>query len=176
MGRGGLEHAHLLVGPLGVVHTSPDEIRHEPAFRERDSCFAMVRHPLTWYQSMWAHRMDEQWTPVDDPGWFTPRWIETFAQLTNCQSDVFEEFVTRCLDRFPDGFVSGLYDAYTDGCTFVGRHERLLEDLETALTPAGESFDARRLREVHPVNVRSRRPRRQAAACYPDLPVVFRNS
>ena len=162
-----LEHAGLIVGQLGVVHASPDEIRDDPAFRERGACFAMVRHPLTWYQSMWAHRMDESWEPVDDPDWFTPRWIETFAPLTSCRSDLFEDFVRRCLDRFPGGFVSRLYDEYTEGCTFVGRHERVLEDLEAALSLAGECFDAQRFRTVDPINVRSSRPRRQAACSYP---------
>lgn len=166
-----LKNAGLTVDPLGVVHTTPDEINHEQAFRERRSVFAMVRHPLSWYQSMWAHRTDEEWEDIDDTDWFTDRWVKVWAEFTKfSRADEFGEYVRRCCARFPDGFVSMLYDAYTDECTFVGKQEQLVDDLIRALALAGEQFDTERIRTTTPRNVRGCQPRRLSRSAYtPEL-------
>ncbi|MEW6754950.1 MAG: hypothetical protein AB1505_28800, partial [Candidatus Latescibacterota bacterium] len=158
-----LESAGLLAGRLGVVHASPDEICREGAYRARPFRFAMVRHPLSWYQSMWAHRVDEEWGPMDDPAWFTPRWVEVWAEFTKqCRAATFAEFVRACTSHYPQGFVSTLYDVYAQDCGFVGKQERLPEDLIEALTRAGEEFEPRPVQQTPPRNVRARRPHRLA--------------
>ena len=157
-----LENAGLITGRLGVVHASPDEIWHEPEFQQRPFVFAMVRHPLTWYQSMWAHRMDEGWDrdPIDDPEWFTPRWIAIWAEFTrHCKADTFDEFVHRCVAWQPTGYVSMLYDAYTQHCTFVARQESLVDDLLTALQSAGEPFEPEPILRTPKRNVRAQHSR-----------------
>ena len=167
-----LQNAGLIVGQLGEVHASPDEIAHESAFRDRSVVFAIVRHPLTWYQSMWTHRMDEGWDdPINDPDWFSPRWIQTWADFNDhCRATTFEDFVRKCARRYPDGWVSMLYDSYTAGCTFIGRQEQLADDLVKVLDLAGETFQADRIRTTRPQNVRSHRPRKLPCCQYtPDL-------
>jgi hypothetical protein len=53
-----------------------------------------------------------------------------------------------------------MYGWYADGCDFVGRCERLVEDTITALDRAGERFDAEAIRTMPRVNVsESRRGR-----------------
>jgi hypothetical protein len=160
-----LKNAGLLCSPLGVVHASPDEIAHEESFRLRAMAFAVVRHPLTWYQSIWAHRMDDKWGPMDAPDWFTPRWMAVWADFTKkCRADTFEEFVHKCADAYPEGFLSNLYDVYTEGCAFIGRQERLVDDLLSALELAGEQFQEGRIRETRRRNVRGHH-RRWSGQC-----------
>jgi hypothetical protein len=170
-----LKGAGLVLGELGVVHATPDEITHDPAelkrskrnrprwyewvrvrlsIRRQPVVFSMVRHPLSWYQSCWAHRMDDAWAPINAPDWFTHRAIETWADFTDhCRASTFAEFVRKCTARYPEGFASLLFDSYTDGCTFVGRQERLRDDLVTALRLAGEDFQPEHLWRTPPRNV-----------------------
>jgi hypothetical protein len=162
-----LERTGVPVGSLGVVHTSPDEIAETPEFKDREFIFAMVRHPLTWYQSMWAHQMDDKWEPIDARDWFTPRWLEFWANFTkHCSSSRFQEFVENCLDVYPDGLVSTLYEAYTKECVFVGKQERLIGDLLEAMKIAGEKFDETRLVGAAARNVRGGLAHRQRACAY----------
>ena len=147
--------------PIGVVHTSPDEILSELSGSERPYTFAMVRHPLHWYQSMWAHQTDDKWEPIDAEDWFTERWLAFWQDFTcHCASSDFLEFVQRSLDHYPHGLVSLLYDIYTARCDFVGKQERLPDDLITALRNAGENFDEPRLRATPPKNTRGGKPHR----------------
>jgi len=166
-----LDNAGLVVDTIGAVHASPDEIKQEVAFRERDFLFTFVRHPVSWYQSMWAHRVDEEWEPIDDPEWFSPEWIGFWAEFTDrCRSDSFEGFVRNCVKHYPEGFVSTLFDAYTNGCDFVGKQESVIEDLCRALDLAGENYDMTRLGKTKAKNVRGQQPYRRREAQYsPDL-------
>ena len=166
-----LEEAGLLAGTVGPIHASPEEIAGDPEVAARSHRFAFVRNPLTWYRSMWAHRMDEGWAPVDDPQWFTPRWIEAWAPFTDAvRAQRFDRFVRNVVAEFPDGFLSSLYEAYTDGCTQVGRYEHLAEDLVRILSEIGERFDPDRVRRTPPRNVRGDTPtRRRQAEWTPDL-------
>jgi hypothetical protein len=162
-----LNNAGLIVGTLGVVHASPDEIRHELAFQQRSIVFTIVRHPLSWYQSIWVHRMNENWLPMDDPNWFTPRWMDIWAEFTkHCQASRFDEFVRKCITYFPNGFVSTLYEVYTEGCSFVGKQERLVEDLLKVLKLAGEQFQPASIYTMPPKNVRARQPHWSSLCTY----------
>jgi predicted secreted protein len=161
-----LENAGLTIATLGTVHSTPAEIRHERPFIERQTVFALVRHPLTWYQSMWAHRMDENWDPIDDLDWFTPGWIEEWARFSACRSDDFRQFVKNCIDQFPDGWVSSLYGHYTSGCSVVGKQEGVPWELIRILANAGERFDPNRILTTQPENVRASVAHRRADIAY----------
>lgn len=157
-----LDRAGLLVGSVGVIHSSPDEVAASDEYRSRTFSFAMVRHPLSWYASMWAHRVDEQWEPIDDLDWFTPRWIEAWAEFTAAaKAESFDDYLWQLIDRYPDGFVSTLFDTYTARCTHIGKQEKLEEDLVAILTDIGEDFEEARVRETPERNVRARTRRRQ---------------
>ena len=101
------------------LHATARGVGHDPA---RSFCF--VRHPLAWYRSLWAHGVRDGWEPRE------------FA-LDQYGCDDFRAFMDRCLRAFPVGFVSLLYRVFTDGAGFVGRYERLGEDLHAALALAG---------------------------------------
>ena len=162
-----LQRAGLVVGTLGAVHADPAELHGHAAFRERAVKFTFVRHPLSWYPSMWAHRMDEVWGPIDDPDWFSAAWITRWAEFTRyCRADDFESFVMQCTERFPRGFVSMLYECYTQGCDFIGRQENLEADLLTVLERAGECFDPDLIRLTREKNVRGGRPHRRSRSRY----------
>ena len=161
------ERTGVPVGYLGIVYTSPDEIAETPEVKERRFFLAMVRLPLTWCQSMWAHQMDDEWEPIDARDWFTPRWLDFWADFTkHCSSYHFQEFVEKCLDAYPDGLVSKLYEAYTKECVFVGKQERLVSDLVGALRRAGKEFDAARLPGVTARNGRGSLAHRRRACEY----------
>ena len=99
-------------------------------------CF--IRHPLSWYKSIWDYKKN----PVSR-GRYPPDiyWVPDY-----------DDFVTGLLDAYPGGFVTKLYQYYTD-VDFVGRLEHLADDLVTALTLAGETFDEEALRASGPRNV-----------------------
>ncbi|HEX9794811.1 MAG TPA: hypothetical protein VGC54_12580 [Planctomycetota bacterium] len=146
----------LLTGTLGVVHASPDEIRASAAWAARPTRFAFVRSPLRWYPSMWAHRMDDQWLPIDSSDWFSARWLKAWAGFTErCRAEDFEDFVVRCTRAFPDGWLAALYREYLDGVMAVGRQEHLADDLVRILREAGEDFDETALRATPARNVRA---------------------
>jgi hypothetical protein len=108
-----------------------------------------VRHPLTWYRSAWCYWMETGRFPREDNA---PR----------VESDDFSEFVRNCLHVEPSGYVCSIFERFvgpTDGCvSFVGRQERLVDDLVEFLRVAGEDFDEERLRKTEPRNVRGSRP------------------
>ncbi|MDE1942848.1 MAG: hypothetical protein KGI47_06860 [Betaproteobacteria bacterium] len=105
--------------------------------------FAFVRHPLGLYKSYWQFKM-------------TYGWDDGNALDNACRTDSFREFILGVTSRFPGAYGNGLNDMIGPEdrpIEFVGRYENLLEDLVTALTRAGESFDEARLRAAAPVNV-----------------------
>jgi hypothetical protein len=109
--------------------------------------FAFVRHPCDVYGSYWRFKVKEGWdqrNPFD----------------LDCGSDSFATFVRHVLEKEP-AWCSRMFADYVGpperSIEFVGRFERLADDLVHALTEAGEPFDERRLRETPPVN-RSRWP------------------
>jgi hypothetical protein len=114
---------------------------------------------------MWAHQTDDNWEPIDAESWFTERWLAFWQDFTrHCASTDFIDFVHKSLTHYPHGLVSFLYDKYTAGCDFVGKQERLPDDLIAALRNAGETFDEARLRATRPENVRGRKPHRAIAS------------
>ncbi|HTU79973.1 MAG TPA: sulfotransferase family 2 domain-containing protein [Solirubrobacteraceae bacterium] len=104
--------------------------------------FAFVRHPFEFWLSYWGYRMRTGWDPDNR--------IDAAAA-----SEDFEEFVDILVARAP-GAASTMYESYVgppgEEIDFIGRHERLADDLCLALRLAGEEFDQERLRDHPPVN------------------------
>lgn len=95
--------------------------------------FSFVRDPIAWYRSYWAYRKN---TPWDAPA--------TKFDL-HCQAETFQEFIGKVILNYPFGYVSRLYECYTDHCEFVGRQENLQEDLLAALREYRECFDVEQI-------------------------------
>lgn len=93
------------------------------------SAFLFVRHPLSWYQSLWSFRCKNGWSmthPLD----------------FNCASNDFGTFVNKVLTWWPDGWVSRTYGEFLgvpDGMrVIIGRQERLRSDLVEILRMTGD--------------------------------------
>jgi hypothetical protein len=103
---------------------------------------AFIRHPLSWYRSFWGYRMRRGWQ-MDHP-------LDSVAR-----SEDFNEFATRVIERMP-GYLGLLFGEFIGPpdrpIDFIGRYERLTDDLCMALNVAGEAFDEQALRAVAPVN------------------------
>lgn len=128
----------LYEGDVARDHATPAELAAFPVATARPIFFCFVRHPLTWYQSYWAYRMKNGWHRPSPSENELPLPIRTILLDANCRADDFETFVRNCLARYPAGWVSHLFRHYTTGCAFVGRQERLRDDLLLALRIAGE--------------------------------------
>ncbi|MEM6552396.1 MAG: hypothetical protein AAF750_09760 [Planctomycetota bacterium] len=106
--------------------------------------FCFVRHPLTWYESIWKYRRQNGCKNYRQPktagGW------HSMAVLSDFGSEDFNQFVRNVMAARP-GFVSELYFSYArPGISFVGRMESLSDDLVRVLTHLGLDFDESALR------------------------------
>lgn len=113
-------------------------------------CFCFVRHPLSWYESWWGYmgaRSGTDWRHEPDfQGW------HPCGELRYCGAQDFAGFVHNVQTRLP-GFVTELFGLYTQpGIRFIGKQERLTEDLIEVLRQLNVRFDEQRLREALPVN------------------------
>jgi len=98
---------------------------------EDQLCFTVVRHPLNWLPSLYAHMKGpdgKRWDALPGP-------MEVFEW---CSRDSFTEFV-RDVVRNP-GMIARAFGRYTD-CGRVLRTESLAEDLVEVLREGGEEFD-----------------------------------
>lgn len=136
--------------PFGLKreHSTPWVVMDE--FKEGRFSFCFVRHPIGWLKSFWCYRVKTGHLDMRFP-------------LDRIWDDTFEPFVQNVLEKYPDGFVTQLYQFYVgpnaDGVDFVGRQESLADDLVEALTLAGETFDESRLRATRWRNASARRPK-----------------
>jgi hypothetical protein len=136
---------------LAGAHVVPDHIEKRYDVDDLFS-FAFVRNPLDWYKSFWAQRDDEgikYREKADRSGNMFP--------LDVLWARRFQRFIFKILTIYPNGFLTELYKLYVgeDGkrLDFVGRQENLRSDLITALTLAGEKFDAKKIMNLERVNV-----------------------
>jgi hypothetical protein len=113
-----------------------------------------VRDPFDWYGSFWQMCHRER---IAHRAWayslaFSP---QTFVNLP------FPQFLSGCYLWLP-GYVSELYTSYValeeDPIHFVGRFERLADDLVRALQLANQDFDEDALRSVAPTNTSAAAP------------------
>lgn len=106
--------------------------------------YAFVRDPVEWYRSFWKFRT-------------AGGWDMRFILDRECKNVDFNKFVENVARVFPEGFVSSIYKEYLghqlDQVDFVGKQENLKEDLEKALTLAGEVFSSERIKERKKFNV-----------------------
>lgn len=83
-----------------------------------------IRHPLTWYQSRWYHRVRIGWIPNAKEDWFAA-------------SNDFNEFVKRMQLFDPNGRLSTIIKQYDDGfngsADYILRQEFLSNDLYNLL-------------------------------------------
>jgi hypothetical protein len=131
--------ASRLLMPVGVNRSRLPMYRVRSLlgrYPRRPFVFCFVRHPLSWYES-WFKYMSQpalewrSWGGNKRSSWHPN------APLDGLGSPNFNQFVTNVCDRCP-GYVSEMYDSYTQSPTsFVGRTERLREDLLDALSRAG---------------------------------------
>jgi hypothetical protein len=137
--RGMLSEMKLNLGEIGRCH-DPAHLLPLPS-QKRPFVFVFVRHPLSWYRSYWAYRMQAQWKV--HPNQSITGW-QTFGSILDheCRSDDFSMWVQNVLDYVPEGFLSRIYHIYTDGVDFVGKVENLNDDFCEALTLAGENFSS----------------------------------
>jgi hypothetical protein len=106
--------------------------------------FGFVREPAMWYRSHWVHKKRRQ----DYPTIMYP-----FDEAVRTSTD-FEDFVDRAAVAAP-GYLSNLYEIFLGppgAIEYVGRQERLVEDLVAALELAGAEFDPAAIRATPPVN------------------------
>lgn len=126
--------------PVTLVedHIGLDESRD---FADRFT-IAFVRHPLTWWPSFWVYRRMTAWED-DHP-------------IDSCtQSDNFNVFIDNVIKNLP-GDLSRRFEAYvgtpSHPISFIGRYERLCDDLVNGLRRADETFDERAIRAHAPEN------------------------
>lgn len=105
--------------------------------------FAFVRHPVHLYRSYWQYKMTNEWdtrNPLD----------------MECQSDNFNDFVRNVINKYPGHYgknIISFIGETENEIEFIGRYENIVDDLITALTSAGESFDEGIIRNLPPYNV-----------------------
>jgi hypothetical protein len=105
--------------------------------------FAFVRQPLDVYRSYWRFKRARGWdgrNPFD----------------VDCRADAFGRFVEQVLEKYP-GWCSRMFEDYVGPrgreIAFVGRYERLADDLVTALRLGRVPFDEPTIRRHPPQNV-----------------------
>jgi hypothetical protein len=120
-----------------------DRVKDLPPEMEEKFTFSFVRHPLTWYQSYWKHRMKHGWHPESVP-------------IDKCASNDFTQFVRNALRYYPEGIAGCVYRYYLgpngDAVDFVGKLERLTEDLSYALSLAEERIPEETFFSLEPQN------------------------
>lgn len=148
----------MVLPALGIPTTLPATIdgvtyRHSPLPMLRDPfpfVFTFVRHPLSWYESWWKFQAGS-WTVFEPGNWHPQRCLE------RCRSDDFSEFIRLCIKHEPS-YVTRMYEWYIgpvgfEHVQFIGRHERLADDLAQVLATLGYTPDLEMLRQFRPVNV-----------------------
>jgi hypothetical protein len=133
-----LEAAGVELQEVGM-HATLSDLPSSERFR-----IAFVREPLSWYRSYWLHRN----TRGDWRG-------EPLDVIADCS---FEEFLQNVISRRPN-YLGELFNAFVgqngSEIEFVGRYERLVDDLVEALKKARVEFDETVLRSFPPTNVSS---------------------
>jgi len=116
---------------------------HVPLLDRERFAIGFVREPLSWYESFWRHRQRFQDFEKANP-------LDRFSRLE------FPRYLERVCEKMP-GFLSEQYEQYVgppeDPIDFIGRYERLADDLVRALNLAGEEFNEAKLRACRPANV-----------------------
>lgn len=137
--RKAIERSGLFAKEIGICHSAASEVQHLLGDKH---IFTFVRNPYWWYRSFWSYRMQNGW--MNSNG--TPAGME-IDRL--CKSYDFNEFITKVTTQAP-GYLGNMYRFFTGPIEmdFIGKTERLADDLVAALNQANEKFDEKRLRET----------------------------
>jgi len=134
----------LLEGVKGAYKIEPDIKAkddfngiHLPTNRmswKGKSKFIFIRHPLSWYQSIWKYHNthQERWFP-------DPENKNDFYKY--CPGTNFALFMDKVMKYFPTGYYNQVLDAFLDGADIVGKQENLKNDLENILKKIGEDVE-----------------------------------
>ena len=148
--RGALSRMKLNLGEIGRDHDPACLLPLNDG--ARPFIFVFIRHPLSWYRSYWAFRMQADWKvhprqPIT--GW------QTFGSVLDheCRAENFAVWMQNVLAYVPEGFLSRIYRTYTEGVDFVGKVESFNQDLCRALTLAGEKFSPKIIKTLPRRNV-----------------------
>ena len=128
-------HAWFNKIPNNIIDSMPDG----------SLIWGLVRHPVTWYQSRWAHRCANGWCPENSFDY-------------DCVSNDFNKFVNNCLDMHPEGWLSQKYTKYFSGIPhrfkeYIGKYEDLDNSIKHALIESGTLYSESEFPEIAPVNV-----------------------
>lgn len=120
-----------------IRHAGPDTVETFGKYT-----FAFVRHPLSFYRSLWSYKMRFGWdmnNPFDN----------------SVAHDTYQLFLHAVVEKCP-GWYTRLCKGYLgqqfNALDFVGKQEYLVDDVMRALTAAGESFREEDIRSVLPKN------------------------
>ena len=118
--------------------------------------FCFVREPLEWLVSYWRYMVD-----IGAPKWASFRdgkiWHPN-VPIDECWDTNFNKFVENVESKRP-GYVTELFALYTPyQVGFIGKQERLVDDLITVLDMTGQRYNKEALRNV-PKNNASKTPR-----------------
>ena len=129
------------------------------AFRDA-FVFCFVRHPITWYESyfkynwMLAQRAGRQhWSRWGHYGTGDRRnFPHPWAMLDGTQAQTLSGFM-RNVNRVRPGYVTEMYGWYTSWdyesqVSFIGKQERLTDDLITVLSQLNVNFDEDQIRNT----------------------------
>jgi len=123
--------------------------------------FCFVRDPLEWYASYWRYQSDMEWLEYGNR-YDVHDW-HPWTPLNGLGSPDFDEFIRNVIATRP-GYLTEMFGWYTTpAVNFVGRTERLADDLIDVLGRLGVSFDEERVRTWKPKNTSSRGPGRRAS-------------
>lgn len=116
--------------------------------RAHEFVAAFVRHPVNWYMSYWSYRMEGGWR-------------ERFHLDRTCRANDFTQFVRLVASNVP-GFLGAMFERFCGPpeapVEFIGRQERLAQDLATLLELRDEPFHEEALWSHPRANATSLKP------------------
>ena len=123
--------------------------------RPKPFIFCFVRNPLTWYES-WFKYMEQpkrQWRSWGDERTFENWHPNSILNGTGSSTSSFSDFVRRVNTKRP-GYVTELFGWYTTPqVNFIGKQEKLAEDLIKVLRMTNLEFDEEFIRNYRRVGV-----------------------
>lgn len=99
----GGQHIRKVINELGI--TSREVCKHHAASAALPKeginlpILISIRHPVTWYQSRWYHRVRIGWMPMHPVDW-------------DCASNDFNKFVENMMDYDPNGRLTSLIQLF----------------------------------------------------------------
>lgn len=118
---------------------------HDPLFihgLQNDSRlrFTVIRHPLTWYRSLWFHflgmKSEKRWREL---GWWERHFLEPFSQ---CFDKSYPGFLRKVLSEYPL-LLGDQYQFWASECSGMFRLENIGQQIPALLGVPIERANAR---------------------------------